>query len=113
MADWQGGVLKLDQGTAYGYVQPLPDKPVFRGETATELYLPGDYTTPVWDFSASDVHFYTSDTPIARFEIEVPAGALNWKITLGPSWERNFGPSAVVKEADGLSRGPRREFRDD
>lgn len=101
VADWQGGVLKLDQGTAYGYVQPLPDKPVFRGETATELYLPGDYTTPVWDFSASDVHFYTSDTPVARFEIEVPAGALNWKITLGPSWERNFGPSAVVKEADG------------
>lgn len=98
---WEGGVLTLKQGRGYVYVTPTPDKLIIKGETSTDLYLPGDYSTPLWSLDAEDIQHYTSAEPSSRFEITLPAGTKEWKISLDRNWERNYGPSALVVEADG------------
>lgn len=98
------GIVSMNYLADVNFViaRTAPDRVVPEVFSATDLCIMGDYTVPVWDFNATDLVSYSFQEPVSRFNIELPVGVSNWKIVAGYDWERpNFGPEAVVREADG------------
>ncbi len=101
----QGGVVSMDYVPEENFIvaRTAPDRVTPQIFSTTDLCIMGDYTTPVWDFDAADLVSYSFQEPVSRFDIELPVGVSNWKLVAGYDWwaNPNFGPEAVVREADG------------
>lgn len=98
---WPGGMMngisyETEFGWAVNTMKISTDKPSNSDLTTPYVYLVGDFSN--WDFK-EDYRFPPSDSAHNRFEIKIPAGTQEFKITTEDQWGFNFGNSGNVYKA--------------